>query len=147
MPLDVARFTSAFSDANHRRRTEPDFDLASEQAKLRDLLSDADSPEQRAWALGLIEMLAEPVPPAREQSELYTEATRIHADAQQVIGTTTERIAVLEAARRAIWDLADRARDDEEPAIRALTRSLEHLEDRLRDPVFPSHDTPTTGTN
>ncbi|HWD77717.1 MAG TPA: hypothetical protein VG497_02520 [Kribbella sp.] len=145
MPFDVARFTAAFSDANHRRRTEQAFDVAAEQAELRELLGEAD-PTQRAWALDLIESLAEPMAPRRERSELYAEATRIYHDVQQIGGTTTERIAALETARRKIWDLADQASADEESDIRALTRPLEHLETNLRDPLFPHDSEPWANT-
>ncbi|MEV0793003.1 hypothetical protein [Kribbella sp. NPDC050459] len=142
MPLDTTKFASAFSDANHRRRTEQGFDIAAEQAQLRELLSETDSPEQRAWALDLIESLAEPLPPPREWSELYHEANRIHAEAYGAVGTPAERIAALELARRRIWEIADRASADEEADIRALTRGIEHLEDQLRYPVFPLDDEP-----
>lgn len=145
MLFDVAKFTAAFSDANHRRRAGEAFDLATEQAELRELLGEAN-PEQRAWALDLIESLAEPMAPRREHTQLYVEATRISADAQQASGTTTERIAALETARRKIWDLADQASDDEESDIRALTRTLEHLQAHFREPVFPRDNAAWDGT-
>jgi hypothetical protein len=147
MPLDIAKFSSAFSDANYRRRTEQDFDVADEQARLREFLSETDPPEQRAWALDLIDALAEPLPPQREWSELYREASRIHAEAYRAGGTAAERIAALEIARRRIWEIADRASADEEADIRALTRGIEHLEDQLRDPVFPLDDDPPATTD
>ncbi|TWD72445.1 hypothetical protein FB561_7437 [Kribbella amoyensis] len=143
--MDIAKFNSAFSDADHRRRTEPDFDVAGEQNRLRGLLSEEDPPADREWASELIESLAEPPPPPRQWSSLYDEAGQIHASAY-VDGTTGEKIAALESARCRIWEIADRAPQDEAPHIRAMTRVLEHLENELRDPSWPL-DERTTRTD
>ncbi|MFC5261058.1 hypothetical protein ACFPJ1_02955 [Kribbella qitaiheensis] len=141
MPLDVAKFNSAFAGARRRVRKEQG-DVAEEQARLRELVPDDASAEDRDWAVGLIESLAEPPPPPRQWSELYHEAGRVHASAYRVGGTVEEQIAALEEARRKIWEIADRASEDEEADIRAMTRVLEHLEDELRDPTWPHQEPP-----
>ncbi|MFF0338209.1 hypothetical protein [Kribbella sp. NPDC004875] len=48
-----------------------------------------------------------------------------------------EKVAALAEARRKIWAIADRASHDEEADIRAMTRSLEHIENELREPSWP----------
>jgi hypothetical protein len=141
MPLDVAKFNSAFSGARYRVRKE-EGDVGEEQVRLRELIPDDVSDVDREWAVGLIESLAEPVPPPRQWSDLYHEAGQVHAAAYRADGTVEERIAALEDARRKIWAIADRASVDEEADIRAMTRALEHLENALRDPTWPLEDPP-----
>jgi hypothetical protein len=139
MALDVAGFNSAFSGARHRVRSEGG-DAAAEQARLRELVPDDASAEDRDWALGLIEILGEPEPPARQWSALYQEAGEIAGSAYYAGGTVEEQIAAIADARRRIWEIADRADESEEPHIRAMTRTLEHLENELRDPTWPIED-------
>jgi len=139
MPLDVAKFNSAFSGARYRVRKEAG-DVGEEQVRLRELIPDDASAEDREWAVSLVELLAEPPPPPREWSELYHEAGQIHASAYRAGGTVEEQIAALEEARHKIWNIADRATKEEGPHIRAMTRVLEHLEDELRDPTWPLDD-------
>ncbi|TWD72447.1 hypothetical protein FB561_7439 [Kribbella amoyensis] len=141
--MDIARFSSAFSDARHRQRTEQDFDTEAAQTQLRDLLTGEPDDEDRAWAYRMIEKLAEPLQAPPERSPLYEEAGRIHAAAYPIEGTVEEQIEALVQARRQIWQLADRASEEEAPSIRGMTRVLEHLENELRDPTFP-HGTPPT---
>ena len=136
--MDVAKFNSAFSDARRRQRTDPDFDVAGSQADLRELIAEEPDNDDRDWALRLIDRLAEPLPAPPERSELYAEAGRIHSSAFHSDGTTEQQIAALEEARRQIWAIADRASDEEEADIRAMTRSLEHLENGLRNPNWPA---------
>lgn len=136
MPLDLATFNNAFLRARERIR-EQGADIEVEQANLRALVPDDASAEDREFALGMAEELAKPEPPPRQWSDLYHEAGQIHANAYPTDGTTEEKIAALEEARRKIWAIADRAAPDEEPHIRAMTRVLEHIENELRDPTFP----------
>lgn len=145
MPLDIAKFNSAFGDARYRQRTEPDFDVQAAQDELRALITDEPDGEDRAWALRLIDKLAEPIPPPRQWSPLYYEAGEIHADSYRTGDSVEERIAALQEARRRIWAIADRAPKDEAPHIRAMTRVLDHLENELREPSFPWEDTTERG--
>jgi hypothetical protein len=80
----------------------------------------------------MIEALAEPPPPPREYGPLYHEAGAIHAAAFLAEGTNEEKADALAEARHKIWAIADRAPDDEEADIRAMTRALEHIEMMLR---------------
>ncbi|GAB3835301.1 hypothetical protein [Kribbella italica] len=138
MPVDIEEFTLAFNRARDRVRGVADADVAAEQARLRALVPSDASADERRWTGELIDSLAVPSPPAKEWSELYHEAGRIHESAYPVQGTVAEQIAALEAARRKIWQIADRAGEDEAPHIRAMTRVLEHLEEELRNPTWPA---------
>lgn len=137
MPFDIAKFNSAYVGARYRIQDgEPD--VATEQARLRELLPDDTPAEDRTWAEELINGLAEPPAPPREWSELYHQAGAVATAAYQAVGTTEERIAAIERARREIFAIADQAAGDEAPHIRAMTRSLEHIEDALRNPNWPA---------
>jgi hypothetical protein len=81
--------------------------------------------------------------PEREWSALYHEAGRILAAAYPAKGTVDEQIAALADARRRIWEIADRASEDEEPDIRAMTQGLAQLEDLLHNAPFPLQDAPS----
>ncbi|HWD80336.1 MAG TPA: hypothetical protein VG497_15675, partial [Kribbella sp.] len=74
MAFDIARFNSAFSQARHEQRTDPEFDLAKAQEHLRELLADEPEGDERDWALRMIAKLAVPPPPPREYGPLYHEA-------------------------------------------------------------------------
>lgn len=137
MPLDIAKFNTAFNRARDRVRGDGAAQVAAEQAELRALIPDDASEHDKQWTAELIDTLAAPPEPERQWSELYHEAGRIHAAAYPVEGTVGEQIAVLEAARQKIWEIADRAAEDEAPHIRAMTRVLEHLEEELRNPTWP----------
>ncbi|GAB2668764.1 hypothetical protein [Kribbella swartbergensis] len=140
MPLDVPTFTKEFNRTRDRVHGGQPVDIAAEQERLRALVPADASDHDRAWTTRLIAGLAEQPAPARERSELYHEAGRIHAAAYAVEGTVEEQIAALQDARRRIWEIADRAPADEEADIRAMTRVLEHLENELRDPSWPKHE-------
>jgi hypothetical protein len=143
--MDIAKFNSAFSRARRQQRTEPDFDVTAAQAELRELIAEEPDNDDRDWALRLIDRLAEPLPAPPERSELYAEAGRIHSAAFHSGGTVDQQLAVLEEARRQIWEIADRASDEEEADIRAMTRSLEHLENGLRNPNWPAEPPSQSG--
>ena len=130
--MDVARFNSAFAEARDRRDSDPGFDLAAAQRALRELVADEPEGEDRAWALRMINKLAEPPPPPREYGPLYHEAGAIHAAAWIAEGTDEEKADILAEARHKIWAIADRAPADEAPHIRGMTRALHHLEIMLR---------------
>ena len=140
MPLDVAKFNNAFSRARDKVRTQHGTDVAAEQEKLRALVPEDASDHDRSWTKTLIDGLAEPPRPPRQWSALYHEAGEVHAAAYRAGGTVEERIAALEEARHKIWAIADCASPDEEADIRAMTRVLEHLEDRLRNPTWPREE-------
>jgi hypothetical protein len=140
MPLDIAAFNSAFSNARDLVRNQDGVDVAAVQAQLRALVPDDASEHDRTWTKTLIDRLAEPPEPPRQWSALYHEAGEIHAAAYQTGGTVAEQIEALQEARRKIWEIADQADEDEEADIRAMTRVLEHLENELRDPTWPLDD-------
>jgi hypothetical protein len=140
MPFDVERFNLAYLRAQDRIRNEPETDVSSVQAGLRALVPAEASEHDRTWTMALIEELGDQPEPARQWSSLYYEAGRISADAYRSGASPAEQIAVLEEARRQIWAIADRAAKDEAPHIRAMTRTLEHLENELRDPTWPLDD-------
>jgi hypothetical protein len=142
MPLDVPAFNNAFGRARDRMRAGQPVDIPAEQDKLRALVPADASDDHRAWTDRLIARLAEPPAPPREWSELFYEADRIHAAAYPPKGSTDEKIAMLADARRRIWEIADRASEDEEWDIRAMTEDLQSMEEFLRDPPFPLTDDP-----
>ncbi len=146
MPLDVPGFNDAFYRARDKVATEEGTDVAAIQEELRSLIPADASDDERSWTKVLIDSLAEPPEPPREWSELYHQASEVHASAYRAGGSVEDQIAVLEQARQTIWDIADRATKEEAPHIRAMTRTLEHLEDGLRDPAWPQDDSapPTT---
>lgn len=144
MPLDIPTFNDAFGRAYDRvHRSGQPVDLAAEQDKLRALVPDDASEHDRTWTAQLIdEDLPEPPPPPRERSELYKEAVQIHIAVYPPKGTTAEQIEMLADGRRRIWEIADRADENEEWDIRALTEDLESMENWIRNPPFPLTDTP-----
>ncbi len=77
------------------------------------------------------------VPPPHS---LYTEALAVLDDPDLGTGTTQEQVAKIAAARRLVFDLADRAGADG-ARIRSLTRMLDHREERLTGP-YPWPDRP-----
>jgi hypothetical protein len=142
MPLDLPAFTKAFNRARDRiRGAGHPLDVAAEQERLRALVPADASEHDRSWTARIIASLSDPPPTPREWSALYHEAGRLQAAAYPVDGTVEEQIAALAEARRKIWEIADRAPQDEEADIRAMTRGLEHLENLLRDPPFPLQET------
>jgi hypothetical protein len=90
-------------------------DVAAEQARLLQLIPDDAAEDDLRWAKTLIASLAK---------------------------TVEQQIEALTTARRKIWEIADRADRDEAPDIRAMTRSMEHVEDGLRNPLGPEDDQP-----
>jgi hypothetical protein len=142
MPLDVAEFNLAFSRARDLVRSEDDVDVATVQAQLRALVPDDASDHDRTWTKTLIDRLAEPPAPPKQWSPLYHEAGELAGSAYHATGTIKEQIAAIADARRKIWEIADRADESEEAHIRAMTRTLEHLENELRDPTWPLEDPP-----
>jgi hypothetical protein len=137
VPLDLAKFNSAYVDARFRIE-DGELDIAAAQASLRELVADDGAADDRAWALKLIEALADPPAPPREWSALYHEAGAVAAAAYPSDGSAEEKIAAIERARREIFAIAARAAEDEAPHIQAMTRSLEHIENALRNPNWPA---------
>jgi hypothetical protein len=143
VPLDIAKFNSAFSGARFRVREEQ-ADVAAEQARLRERIPADASAEDRRWAEQLVDLLAEPAEPPREWSAFYHEAGAIAAAAYPRDGSAEEKIAAIEQARREIFAIAARAAEEEAPHIQAMTRSLEHIENALRNPNWPADPPATT---
>ncbi|GAA1561984.1 hypothetical protein [Kribbella lupini] len=135
MPLDIAKFNGAYTEARFQVE-EHQADIAAEQAKLRELIPGDASAEDRDWAEYLVDSLAEPPEPPREWSALYHQAGAVANAAYEGEGSPEEKISAIEQARREIFAIAARAADDEAGHIRAMTRSLEHLEDGLRNPFW-----------
>ncbi|QNE17578.1 hypothetical protein F1D05_06230 [Kribbella qitaiheensis] len=146
MPLNVPEFNDALYRARDKVSNEDGTDVATVQAELRSLVPADASVHDRSWTDILINGLADPPEPPTQWSELYHQASEIHASAYRAAGSVEEQIAALEKARQTIWDIADRAAKEEAPHIRAMTRVLEHLEDELRDPTWPrdGSEPPTT---
>jgi hypothetical protein len=137
VPLDIAKFNSAYTEARFQVE-EHQADVAAEQARLRELIPGDASAEDRDWAEYLVDSLAEPPEPPREWSALYHEAGAVASAAYEGGGSAEEKIAAIEQARREIFAIAARAAEDEAPHIRAMTRSLEHIENALRNPNWPA---------
>jgi hypothetical protein len=137
VPLDIAKFNSAFSGARFRVQEEQ-ADVATEQVRLREQIPDDASAEDRGWAEQLVELLAEPPEAPRQWSALYHQAGEVAAAAYPREGSAEEKIAAIEMARREIFAIAARAAEDEAPHIQAMTRSLEHIENALRNPNWPA---------
>lgn len=144
MPVDAHAFNMAFKRARDRVRAGS-ADVAEEQERLRALIPADASGHDRTWTHALVDDLATPPPPPPVRSELYKQAERIHAEVYMPKGTTEEQIAMLEDGRRRIWELADRAHEDEQYDIRVLTEDLYSLERALRNPPFPLTDEPFPG--
>jgi hypothetical protein len=146
VPVNIEQFTTAVSRARDRiRENAGPGDIAAEQSKLRAMVPTDATEHEKAWTTELISGLAATPPTPPERSALYHEAGRIHAEAFGTDGTTEQQIAALEDARRRIFALANEADEDEAAEIRAMTRALDHTEDYLRDPPWPSEDRPGQG--
>ncbi len=124
LQLDVARDVISASHGES---------LAQEQERLRELVARMEEKE-REWATDVINSLPELTRPSPPPSALMLEAMEIQRQAATRRGSRDEMVAALKDARKRIWAIADNAPDDEGPAIRGLTRTLDHLEDALTDP-------------
>jgi phytoene/squalene synthetase len=107
--------------------------LAQEQERLRELVARMEEKE-REWATDVINSLPELTRPSPPPSALMLEAMEIQRQAASRRGSRDEMVAALKDARKRIWAIADNAASEEGPAIRGLTRTLDHLEDALTDP-------------
>lgn len=125
-------FNDQVNIAVRRIRSNGGEGVAEEQARLRGLVPLLTREREREWAVEIIESLPSRAIPSTP-SPLMAEALDIQKAALAAQGTDEELVAVLEAARKKIWEIADRA-GDEAPNVRALTRTLEHFEDAVRDP-------------
>jgi hypothetical protein len=136
--MNLRDFNNAHNAARRRIRREGVDAVAPAEDALRALLPELPSDEDRRIAAMLIDRLPEYAEPVAPPSALMQEAIAIEHAASSATGTDAERIATMAEARRKIWELADRAPDDDEASgIRSLTRILEHLEDNLRNPDWP----------
>ncbi len=133
--VDLVEFNGKLSDAVSRLRSGDSASIAAEQAHLRAMLPKLETEHDRTWAADQIEDLPRRATPA-EHSELFAEALEIQANAFHAGGSDQQRIATLNDACRRIWELADQAIGDEQVEIRALTRTLEHIEQRIRNPPW-----------
>jgi hypothetical protein len=135
--MRLIEFNNAYNAAKRRIRREGVDAVAPAERSLRDLLPQLDSDEDRRIAINLLLRLPRYAVPPEPPTVLMREAVAVERAAYEAPGTADERIAIMAEARRKIFEIADRAPADEAPAIRGLTRVLEHLEDNLRDPHWP----------
>lgn len=142
--MEILEFNGRFNSVVRRLRSTGGEGSEEEQARLRELVSQLATEDDRRWAANLVEELPKhAAPPAR--SPLYVEALKIQDAAFHSGGSDDERITAIVAARRQIWDIADRAPHDESADIRALTRIVEHLEDGLRNSPWEADNAPVEG--
>ena len=141
--MRLIEFNNAYNAAKRWIRREGVDAVAPAERSLRDLLPQLDSDEDRRIAVNLLLRLPRYAVPPEPPTELMREAVAVERAAYEAPGTVEERIAILAEARRRIFEIANRAPADEAPGIRGLTRVLEHLEDNLRDPLWPPTTDPT----
>jgi hypothetical protein len=122
-----------FNDEFNRSvaRVRDGADPMAEQARLLALVPALESAGDREWAARLVADL-EHASFVRKRSDLFRKALRTQADAFLGGGSDAAYLARIRLARRRIQRLADQAVDDNEAArIRALTRVLDHVDQRL----------------
>ncbi len=106
-------------------------DVMTEQARLLSLIPALDSAGDREWAARLVADL-EQTSMLRRRSELFRQALRTQADAFLGGGSDADYLARIRQARRRIQRLSDQAADATDAVrIRALTRVLDHVDERL----------------
>ncbi|TCC51005.1 hypothetical protein E0H75_12730 [Kribbella capetownensis] len=135
--MRLGEFSSVHATAKRRIQREGVAAVAPAEQELRELLPQLESDEDRRVAINLINRLSGYAVPPKPPTPLMQEALSVERAATESVGSVDERIAIMAAARRRIFEIADRAPADEAPGIRALTRVLEHLESNLRDPDWP----------
>lgn len=143
--MHLREFSAAHATAKRRIRRDGIDAVAAAESALRALLPQLESDEDRRLAVNLIKRLPGYAVPPAPPSALMREAREIERAAYETTGTDEERIAILAEARRKIFEIAERASPEEAPSIQGLTRVLEHLEDNLRDPYWPSDGPPDGG--
>jgi hypothetical protein len=142
--VEILEFNGRFNSVVRRLRSTGGEGSEEEQARLRELVSQLATEDDRRWAANLVQELPKhAAPPVR--SPLYVEALKIQDAAFHSGGSDDERITAIVAAQRQIWDIADRAPHDESADIRALTRIVEHLEDGLRNSPWEADNAPVEG--
>ena len=105
-------------------------DATAEQARLLALVADLAAGD-REWAARMVADL-EQIATLRRRSEVFRQALRTQADAFLGGGSDADYLARVRAARRRIRRLSEQAPDPGEAIrIRALTRVLDHVDDRL----------------
>ena len=127
--MDDIGFNDEFNKSVGRVRAGAD--VMAEQARLLALLPGLDSAGDREWAARLIADL-EQTAMLRRRSDLFRQALRTQADAFLGGGSDADYLARIRQARRRIQRLADQAADATDAVrIRALTRVLDHVDERL----------------
>jgi hypothetical protein len=135
--MRFSEFSNAFNTEKRRIQRDGEMAVKPAEARLRAMVPQLESDEDRRVGEQLIGRLAQYAVPPEAPSALMQEALEIERTAYDAPGTDAERILIIAEARRKIFEIADRAAADEAPSIRGLTRVLEHLEDNLRDPHWP----------
>jgi hypothetical protein len=129
IPVDDIGFNDEFNSSVTRVRDGAD--PMAEQARLLALIPALESAGDREWAARLVADLEQASVP-RKRSELFRKALRTQADAFLGGGSDAAYLARIRLARRRIQQLSDQADDTNEAArIRALTRVLDHVDQRL----------------
>lgn len=129
MAVDDIGFNDEFNKSVARVRAGAD--VMTEQARLLALILRLDTAGDREWAARLIADL-EQTSMLRRRSELFRQALRTQADAFLGGGSDADYLARIRQARRRIQRLSDQAADATEAVrIRALTRVLDHVDERL----------------
>ncbi|HEY3006081.1 MAG TPA: hypothetical protein VGJ44_27280, partial [Kribbellaceae bacterium] len=119
--------------------------LAEQQARLRELVPRM-AEDEREWATRMIDKLPRITTPPPPPSPQMLEALEIQHAASTTRGTRDEQRAVLEAARKKIWEIADGVADERDSAnIAGLTRTLDHLQESLDDPFWEDSLPPADG--
>lgn len=105
--------------------------VTAEQARLLALGPGLGAPGDRDWAARMVADL-EQTAMLRRRSEVFRQALRTQADAFLGGGSDADYLARVRAARRRIRRLSEQAPDPAEAVrIQALTRVLDHVDDRL----------------
>lgn len=135
MIVDELGFNNEFNRSLARLRNETGATVELEQDRLRTLIPTLDTERQRQWAAEMIAKLPQASRP-RQRSRLYEQALEIQATAFHGGGSDEDYLANIVTARQRIQALAEHAPADERVSILALTRMLEHMEDRTRNPPW-----------
>jgi hypothetical protein len=133
--VSVPDFNLQFNTAKTVIREVGGNSLAEEQERLRKLVP-LMAEEEREWATDMIDWLPELTKPQPPPSALMLEAMEVQAKASATRGTSEEMHAAINAARKRIWEIADRAPKSEAAHIRGLTRTLDHFQQSMDDPFW-----------
>lgn len=142
--MEFHEFNDDYTVTRERLRAGKLTDVAAEQQRLLALVPQLVDSNHQQVARNLIAALPDSTAPAAPPSPEMAEALQIQDTAFYAGGTKEEKLAALAAARKKIWEIADRAGEDS-AQIRGLTRMLEHRENDLAEDL-PWADPPPADT-